>query len=198
VGTDTNAQVPPKSPRSFIPNQGDIHEDCQHDRPPAVRSDICVSSAPTCCSIFFTAQCPPGSPGNFSARCLPRTLFKWSQFFQVVPGILLLINRYVPLALALLGPVIFNICLVHILMAPSGLPMAAFVVIFVDSDGVSSSLCVFTPVAATCFRVVRVYRHILARRPILERFHNTRALSGSVQGVIFLRKMPLKGSGLRV
>jgi hypothetical protein len=49
--------------------------------------------------------------------------------FQVVPAILLLINRYVPLALALLAPVIVNICLVHILMAPSGLPVAALVVI---------------------------------------------------------------------
>lgn len=49
--------------------------------------------------------------------------------FQLVPAILLLINRYVPLALALLAPVIVNICLTHLLMAPSGLPLAAVVVI---------------------------------------------------------------------
>lgn len=48
-------------------------------------------------------------------------------FFQVVPGALLVINRYVPLALVLLGPVIVNIDLTHLLMAPSGLPMAAVV-----------------------------------------------------------------------
>ena len=51
-------------------------------------------------------------------------------FFQIIPGIMLLINRYVPLALALLAPVIFNIDLTHILMAPSGLPVAALVTIF--------------------------------------------------------------------
>ena len=32
----------------------------------------------------------------------------------------------------------------------------------------------------------------------LERFHNSRALSGIVRGGIFLRKMPLDGSGFRV
>ena len=50
-------------------------------------------------------------------------------FFQVVPAILLLVNRYVPLALALLAPVIVNICLFHITMAPSGLPQAILVVV---------------------------------------------------------------------
>jgi hypothetical protein len=46
-----------------------------------------------------------------------------------VPAILLLANRYVPLGLVLLAPVIVNIDLVHALMAPSGLPMAALVTI---------------------------------------------------------------------
>jgi hypothetical protein len=32
----------------------------------------------------------------------------------------------------------------------------------------------------------------------IERFHNSRALSGIVQGGIFLRKMPLDGSGFGV
>ena len=57
--------------------------------------------------------------------------------FQVVAGALLLVNRYVPLALALLGPVIVNILTFHVLMAPNGLPQALFVAvlwaaIFVD------------------------------------------------------------------
>jgi hypothetical protein len=50
-------------------------------------------------------------------------------FFQVVPAILLLVNRYVPLALTLLAPVIVNIDATHILMAPSGLPMAGLVTV---------------------------------------------------------------------
>jgi putative oxidoreductase len=42
---------------------------------------------------------------------------------QIIPAILLLINRYVPLALVLLGPVLANIVLFHAFMAPAGLPL---------------------------------------------------------------------------
>ena len=57
--------------------------------------------------------------------------------FQVVAGVLLLINRYVPLAVALLAPVLVNILTFHVLMAPSGLPLAVLVaalwaLIFID------------------------------------------------------------------
>ena len=38
--------------------------------------------------------------------------------------LLLLIGRYVPLALTLVGPVVVNIVLFHLLMLPSGLPIA--------------------------------------------------------------------------
>lgn len=41
---------------------------------------------------------------------------------QVVGGALLLANRYVPLGLVLLGPVIVNILLFHGLTSPEGLP----------------------------------------------------------------------------
>jgi hypothetical protein len=40
---------------------------------------------------------------------------------QLAGGVLLLINRYVPLALTLLGPVIVNILLFHALMDPKGI-----------------------------------------------------------------------------
>jgi hypothetical protein len=57
--------------------------------------------------------------------------------FQVIAGVLLLINRYVPLAVAVLAPVLVNILTFHALMAPSGLPLALFVtvlwaLIFID------------------------------------------------------------------
>src|ERR1700731_3233339 len=48
---------------------------------------------------------------------------------QIVSAILLLINRYVPLALTLLAPIIVNILLIHILMLPSGLPLALVVTV---------------------------------------------------------------------
>jgi putative oxidoreductase len=47
---------------------------------------------------------------------------------QLIGGILLLVNRFVPLALTLLGPVIVNILCFHIFMEPSGLPRAFAVV----------------------------------------------------------------------
>ncbi len=48
---------------------------------------------------------------------------------QTVGGILLLANQFVPLALTLLGPVIVNILIFHITMAPEGLPLAVIVTI---------------------------------------------------------------------
>ena len=64
--------------------------------------------------------------------------YLWVIFaFQVVGGALLLVNRYVPLAVAILAPVLVNIIVFHITMAPAGLPLALFVallwaVIFFD------------------------------------------------------------------
>ena len=40
---------------------------------------------------------------------------------QLVCGILFLINRYIPLALTLIGPVLVNILIFHILMLPIGI-----------------------------------------------------------------------------
>ena len=48
---------------------------------------------------------------------------------QVLGGILLLVNRFVPLALVILGPVIVNIFFFHTLMAPAGIPLAVLVVV---------------------------------------------------------------------
>jgi putative oxidoreductase len=70
---------------------------------------------------------PPGPMANFSSA-LAESHYIWAVgFFQIAPAILLLINRYVPLALTVLAAVIVNIDLTHITMAPSGLPAAAVV-----------------------------------------------------------------------
>ena len=72
---------------------------------------------------------PPGPLADFFHALLASHYLYAIGVFQVVPGILLLLNRFVPLALALLAPVIMNICFIHIFMAPGGLPLAAVVVI---------------------------------------------------------------------
>jgi hypothetical protein len=46
---------------------------------------------------------------------------------EVVAGILLLTGRYVPLALALLAPVVVNIVAFHAFLAPAGLPLPIIV-----------------------------------------------------------------------
>ncbi|KOV78649.1 hypothetical protein [Nocardia sp. NRRL S-836] len=47
---------------------------------------------------------------------------------QLVAGLLLVVGRFVPLALALLAPVVVNIFLFHVFLEPSGLVMALVVV----------------------------------------------------------------------
>ena len=67
---------------------------------------------------------------------------------QLVSGVLLLANRFVPLALTLLGPVLVNILMFHVLMAPAGLPMAllATVLWFVVFYGVRRAFTgIFAP-----------------------------------------------------
>ena len=49
---------------------------------------------------------------------------------QVLGGALLMLGLYVPLALAMLAPVIVNIFLFHVFVVPSGLPVAIVVVAF--------------------------------------------------------------------
>ncbi len=43
---------------------------------------------------------------------------------QLIGGLLLLANLYVPFALAILGPVLVNVLCFHFLMLPAGLPLA--------------------------------------------------------------------------
>ena len=86
---------------------------------------------------FIPLPPPGGIAGNSWVPCMPQH-YLWVIFaFQVIAAVLLLANRYVPLAVAVLAPVIVNILVFHALMAPSGLPLALFVavlwgVIFVD------------------------------------------------------------------
>ena len=80
---------------------------------------------------------PTGTAAQFMGA-LYVSHYLWVIFaFQVVGGALLLVNRYVPLAVAILAPVLVNIIVFHITMAPAGLPLALFVallwaVIFID------------------------------------------------------------------
>ncbi len=72
---------------------------------------------------------PATLAGDFSKALMQSHYIYVVGLLQVIGGLLLLIGRYVPLGLTLLGPVIVNILLFHIFLEPSGLPMAILVAV---------------------------------------------------------------------
>jgi uncharacterized membrane protein YphA (DoxX/SURF4 family) len=75
---------------------------------------------------FIKGQMPPGLAAQFSAALFAAHYFYVVGAIMVVSGILFLVNRFVGLGLTLLGPVLFNILLFHILMNPSGIGPGTF------------------------------------------------------------------------
>jgi hypothetical protein len=69
---------------------------------------------------------PPGLAGQFTIALFASHYFYVVGALMVISGVLLLANRYVGLGLTLLGPVLFNILVFHLLMNPSGIGMGAF------------------------------------------------------------------------
>ncbi len=77
--------------------------------------------------VFFSSSCNRLQPvWHFSFLGPSSHEIAVVMLLQVITGILLLSNRFVPLALALLAPIIVNIVLFHTFMAPQGLPVALF------------------------------------------------------------------------
>jgi uncharacterized membrane protein YphA (DoxX/SURF4 family) len=78
---------------------------------------------------FIHGPLPTGLAGEFVDALIKSHYVLVVSALQVVGGALLLVNRYVPLALTLLGPVIVNILLFHLLLNHAGLPLAIVVAI---------------------------------------------------------------------
>jgi putative oxidoreductase len=68
---------------------------------------------------------PAGAAGDFSRVLFTTHYFDVVGAVMTVSGLLLLTNFFVPLALILLGPVLVNILIFHILMAPKSIGIAA-------------------------------------------------------------------------
>jgi putative oxidoreductase len=79
---------------------------------------------------FIPMPPPSGVAGQFLGAMFVSKYLLVVSGLQVISGALLLINRYVPLALTILGPIIVNILLFHGLMNPAGIGLAVFVTIF--------------------------------------------------------------------
>lgn len=56
-------------------------------------------------------------------------LMQAEKLFEVAAGVLLLLGVYVPFALTLLAPLVVNIVLFHVFLAPEGLPVAILVLV---------------------------------------------------------------------
>jgi putative oxidoreductase len=75
---------------------------------------------------FLPAPPMTGAAGDFIGSMAKSHYLYLVCGVQVAAGVLLLINQFVPLALALLAPVIANIIAFHVTMEPSGLSLALF------------------------------------------------------------------------
>jgi len=79
---------------------------------------------------FIAAPPPTGLAGDYFKVMAASHYLYVIGAMQLLSGLLLLIGKFVPLALTILAGMLFNILAIHILMAPEGLPMAlVFVVI---------------------------------------------------------------------
>jgi putative oxidoreductase len=78
---------------------------------------------------FIPSPLPPGVAGQFLGALFISHYLIPIFLLQLIPALLLLAGRYVPLALTLLAPVIVNIFFFHALMQPNGLPLAFVVII---------------------------------------------------------------------
>jgi len=78
---------------------------------------------------FMKAPMPTGLAGEFLTVLFQSHYVLFICVVQIVGGLLLLVNRYVPLALTLLGPLIVNIILYHLLLNPAAAQLAVVVTI---------------------------------------------------------------------
>src|SRR5207247_3816639 len=78
---------------------------------------------------FLPAPLPSGTAAQFIGALFVSHYLVAVFLLQIIPAVLLLLSRYVPLALTLLAPIIVNILLFHLLMALAGLPLPLVVTV---------------------------------------------------------------------
>jgi len=76
------------------------------------------------------ANIPPKGAAFFGAMMATGYLIPLISATQVVVALLLLSNRFVPMALTIIAPVVVNIALYHVFLSPTlGVPLAAVVLV---------------------------------------------------------------------
>src|SRR6202158_3335671 len=80
-------------------------------------------------NFLNTGPAPTGLAGQFLGALILSHYYWVVAALQIAGGALLLVNRFVPLALVLLGPIIVNIILYHVMLNPAGIALAIVVAI---------------------------------------------------------------------
>ena len=70
---------------------------------------------------FMKAPPLPGDAGVFAGIMVAHHYMTFVAVLQIIGGLLLLVGRYVPLGLVILGPILVNILLFHLLLLPQGI-----------------------------------------------------------------------------
>jgi putative oxidoreductase len=70
---------------------------------------------------FMKGELPPGDAGVYAGILMAHGFMKFIGVLEVIAGLLLLVGRYVPLGLVILGPILVNILLFHLLLMPKGI-----------------------------------------------------------------------------
>src|SRR5258708_12996683 len=78
---------------------------------------------------YIPMQMPPGTAGQFLTALFVSHFVYVVGAAQVIGGVLLLVNRYVPLALTIFGPVFVSILPYDLLMATKRLPLAIIITV---------------------------------------------------------------------
>ena len=79
---------------------------------------------------FIPMPPPPEAMGAFFGALMSTGYMMYVvKAIEIVCGVLLIANLFVPLSMILLAPITINIFLAHIFLAPAGLPMAIGMVV---------------------------------------------------------------------
>jgi putative oxidoreductase len=70
---------------------------------------------------FMPMQTPPGDAGTLSTIMFMHGWITFHGILYLIAGVLLLVGRYVPVALVILGPILVNILLFHLTLLPVGI-----------------------------------------------------------------------------
>jgi uncharacterized membrane protein YphA (DoxX/SURF4 family) len=70
---------------------------------------------------FIPMQPMPGDAGTFATLMYTHGWLTFHGLLYVIAGVLLIVGRYVPVALVILGPILVNILLFHVTLNPGGI-----------------------------------------------------------------------------